>query len=236
MKKSLLSILFFSALSFTAFSQCQEVGTGSTPVTTGYLAGQAITASCSGNVNYVQVTAASTGTVPAGTLNIYAGAGTGTTPIYTQAFSPITISNVGDPVTINVTGSVPVTSASQYTFEFFMNLDVYAGFGTYAGGDAYQGGVLVSGIDVAFVVDISVATDVEELETTTTSVYPNPATNLLNIETAEKIMTVNIYSVNGALVKTDNQAAIDISSLENGMYIVSVQTESGINQTRFVKQ
>ena len=236
MKKILLSFILLSAVSFTAFSQCSEIGTGTTPVTTSYLAGQSFTASCSGDLNYVQFTANTTGTVPPGTLYVYAGAGTGTTPIHTQAFGAITIANVGDPIQIGVSGSVPVTSSSVYTFEFFVNLDIMAGFGTYAGGDAYQSGTQVTGIDTQFEANIVAGVGIDEVNTSNMSVFPNPATDVLNISTENQLEKVSIFSVNGALVKIDTQSAINVSNLDKGMYLLTVQTDKGITQIRFIKE
>jgi len=236
MKKSLLSFILLSTVSIAAFAQCKETHAPTLflGAATGYVAGQSFTAPCSGNLNYVQVTANTTGTVPAGTLNIYAGDGVTTTPIYTQAFAAITVANVGDPIRLNITGSVPITNASQYTFTAFLNLDVQAD-NSYTGGQAYQGTV-ATGVDVAFEADITVATGINEVLTSTTTVYPNPASNVLNITTAEQVKLVSIYAINGELVKTYTQKNIDISDLPKGMYIVAVQTNIGISQTKIIKE
>ena len=237
MKKLLLSFILISAGAFTASAQCTVTHAPSIfiPATTNYVAGQSFTATCSGNLNYVQVTANTTGTVPAGTLTIYAGDGVATTPIYTQAFNAITVANVGDPIRINITGSVPITNASQYTFTAFINLDVQVDQG-YAGGQAFQGTTPTGSLDVAFEVDIATPTGVEEIENTSTTIYPNPATNVINVSTNEPVQLVEIYSINGALVKTVKTKTVDVSDLVKGMYIITVQTESGITQSKFTKQ
>ncbi len=237
MKKILLSFILLTASSIVASAQCTETYAPATflPATTNYLAGQSFTAPCSGLLNYVQVTANTVGVVPAGTLNVYAGNSTATVPIHTQSFASITVANVGDPVQIIISGSVPITNASQYTFEFFMNLDVQANT-TYTGGNAFQSGTPTPPISVAFEADITVATGISETNVSNTSIYPNPATNVLNITTDNQLEKVSIFSVNGALVKTDNQSIIDISNLNKGMYILTVQTDNGITQTRFIKE
>lgn len=237
MKKTLLSFILISAGALTASAQCTEAYAGAftQAAQTGYVAGQSFTAPCSGNISSIEVPAASTGTNAAGTLNIYAGNGTGTTPIYTQAVPAITIANVGDPITVNITGSVAVTNASQYTFAMDMDLDVYASSG-YAGGDAFQAGTNVNPIDVDFEVDIAAATGVEEVETTTTTVYPNPATNVLNVSTNENVLLVEVYSINGALVKAVKTKTVDVSDLDSGLYILTVKTEKEVTQTKFTKQ
>ena len=235
MKKLLLSFTLLLIAGFSASAQCTPSFSGGLlPTGTGYDAGQSFTATCTGVLNYVQVTAMTAGTIPAGTLNIYAGNGTGTTPIYTQAHGVITLAQPG-PVQIMITGNVPITNASQYTFEIYMTLDVNAGTG-YAGGEAYQSGVSVDPLDVDFEVDIAIATGISETTLSNVFISPNPATNVLTIRTDEQIEKVDIYSINGALINTGNQKVIDVSNLNQGMYLLTIQTSTGITQTRFIKE
>lgn len=237
MKKTLLSFILISAGALTASAQCTETYAGgfTQAAQTGYVAGQSFTSPCNGNISSIEVPAASTGTNAAGTLNIYAGNGTGTTPIYTQSVPAITIANVGDPITVTITGSVPVMSGNQYTFAMDMDLDVYASSG-YAGGDAFQSGQNVNPIDVDFEVDIAAPTGVVEVSNSSTIVYPNPATNLINVSTNEPITLVEVYSVNGSLVKSVKTKSVDVSDLDNGMYFLTVYTTEGATQTKFTKQ
>lgn len=71
------------------------------------------------------------------------------------------------------------------------------------------------------------------------SVYPNPATDVLNISLSNgtSIETVNIYNVSGKLVNTAKVIAnqINISDLSNGVYFIEVLTENGKLTTKFVK-
>lgn len=59
-------------------------------------------------------------------------------------------------------------------------------------------------------------------------VYPNPASDVINVSAGEPINVVNIYSIaSGSLVKTitangTNSTSIDISSLSAGVYLVKV--------------
>lgn len=56
-------------------------------------------------------------------------------------------------------------------------------------------------------------------------IYPNPAKNYVNIQ-SPIAGTINIYNINGALVKTEILEAgmnkIDISKLSSGMYVVLI--------------
>ena len=236
MKKHLLSFILATTVTVAGFAQCTPSFSGGfQAAATGYDAGQSFTATCSGVLNYVQVTAMTSGTIPSGTLNIYAGSGTGTTPIYTQAHPAITLAQPG-PVQIIITGNVPITNASQYTFEIFMTLDVNAGTG-YTGGEAFQSGASVDPIDVDFEVDIAAATGINDLTTTQFSITPNPATNVLNIAGADQIKSAQIFSINGALVKSvGNERSINIADLDQGMYVLVIQTNNTVSQSKFIKE
>jgi hypothetical protein len=77
------------------------------------------------------------------------------------------------------------------------------------------------------------------VESTTLSVYPNPATDVLNISLSNgtAIETVNIYNISGKLVNNSklNGNQIDISQLNNGVYMLEVLTANGSFKTKFVK-
>ncbi|MFA9213464.1 MAG: T9SS type A sorting domain-containing protein [Candidatus Methylacidiphilales bacterium] len=74
---------------------------------------------------------------------------------------------------------------------------------------------------------------------TNLTVYPNPATDVLNISLSNGtvIEIVNIYTVSGKLVNNIklNGNQIDISQLNNGVYMVEVLTADGSFKTKFVK-
>lgn len=71
----------------------------------------------------------------------------------------------------------------------------------------------------------------------TFSIYPNPATDQLTLETAEPIREVRIFDLTGRLVLEDeNTTILNVQSLQNGTYILQVQTENGTQREKFVKQ
>jgi len=71
-----------------------------------------------------------------------------------------------------------------------------------------------------------------------TSAYPNPATDVLNIEmNGETIESVNITTLEGKIVATSTVGTINISDLNAGMYIYNLTTVSGkISTGNFVKK
>jgi hypothetical protein len=60
---------------------------------------------------------------------------------------------------------------------------------------------------------------------TSFSVYPNPAKDVVIIQTAKSISGVKIYSTSGALVKNIAKVSenkINVSDLATGVYIVKI--------------
>ncbi len=68
------------------------------------------------------------------------------------------------------------------------------------------------------------------------SIYPNPSTNFIYIDANEKMESVQIYNMAGQEVLNTENAKIDISSLNTGVYGVSVITSNGIIRSKFIKQ
>lgn len=61
------------------------------------------------------------------------------------------------------------------------------------------------------------------------SIYPNPASDLLTIETfnPEIISQLQLFTINGKLVRKIAQKTIDVRGLESGMYILIVSRRDG---------
>ncbi len=113
----------------------------------GYMWGQSFDAECSGQLESVAFISGGTGTISAGTLNIYVGETVTDTPIYTQAHPEIVVGQSGDPIQVDITGSVPVTEGERYTFEFRVtNVNTLIDFNaTYPNGINFQNGSPTNG-------------------------------------------------------------------------------------------
>ncbi|WP_241408411.1 T9SS type A sorting domain-containing protein [Chryseobacterium arthrosphaerae] len=68
------------------------------------------------------------------------------------------------------------------------------------------------------------------------SIYPNPASDFIQIETTEKLKEVNIYSVTGQKVMTSQMTKIDIQSLQTGIYFVEIKTNDRSTIHKIVKK
>ncbi len=73
------------------------------------------------------------------------------------------------------------------------------------------------------------------------AIYPNPTSNVLNIETSEEIQSATIFAFDGRVVSTINKFEIGVntintSDLSTGMYLIKFEAENGATLTRkFVK-
>jgi hypothetical protein len=67
-------------------------------------------------------------------------------------------------------------------------------------------------------------------------VYPNPATLELTVADLENIQTIQVFNINGALVKTVNgQNIIDVADLYHGMYFLKIYADKAIYSAKFMK-
>jgi hypothetical protein len=68
------------------------------------------------------------------------------------------------------------------------------------------------------------------------SVYPNPATDVLNIKMNEEVASVVISTLDGKVVATETSTSVNISELNTGMYIYTITGASGkVAKGNFVK-
>lgn len=65
--------------------------------------------------------------------------------------------------------------------------------------------------------------------------YPNPATTVLNIQSEERVKTVEIYSLSGEFLLQSANTRINIEGIAMGVYFVKIRTEKGIITKRFIK-
>lgn len=69
------------------------------------------------------------------------------------------------------------------------------------------------------------------------SIYPNPASSTVTIQTNEAIENVIVYNLLGKEILRGKSEIINISSLSQGMYILQIETQNGVIGTkRIIKQ
>ncbi|WP_426478766.1 T9SS type A sorting domain-containing protein [Chryseobacterium sp. CBSDS_008] len=69
------------------------------------------------------------------------------------------------------------------------------------------------------------------------SLYPNPASDFMNINSVSKVKNIEIYDETGKLIKTEtNHNKIEVKELAAGIYIVHVKTEKRNFTEKFIKK
>lgn len=84
-----------------------------------------------------------------------------------------------------------------------------------------------------------VSTTASETAAVTLSVYPNPVADVMFIDGAEAISKITIVNSIGAVVSQVNspsENSINVSTLENGVYIVVVENGNEVYTSRFIKK
>jgi hypothetical protein len=94
-----------------------------------------------------------------------------------------------------------------------------------------------------FVVDNIIIKDMDQLSVSDISktqfnIFPNPTSNFINIKSNEIIKSVKLYNASGSLIKTENAnlSKIDISTFPKGNYLISIETDSGIETKKIIKE
>ena len=127
------------------------------------------------------------------------------------------------------TGIASLFIGSQYSSRFYQ-------------GDIDDIKIFSSPLDSTMVADLynepNPTASTENMEESNFSIYPNPATTSINIETEEKINDVLIFNVSGELIMNSelNDNSLDISELPSGVYIIHLSTEEGLHRSRFIKK
>jgi len=80
---------------------------------------------------------------------------------------------------------------------------------------------------------------VEEIhENGSLAFFPNPVKDVLNINYDKAVNQIDVYDVNGKLVKTFTtvNGSINVSDLSDGVYMLNIQTEEGLVIRKIVKE
>ena len=129
------------------------------------------------------------------------------------------------PITIDgetVTGNAIQFSGS--TFEWVDMID--------SGANAQQG--------LPFDVDGEVLLGVQDLSSTEYSIYPNPTTRFINVNAKAPIQKVEILNLTGQVLMSNipngKNTALDVSTLQKGVYILQTVINGKTQTTKFVKK
>jgi len=67
-------------------------------------------------------------------------------------------------------------------------------------------------------------------------IYPNPSSNVININSEVKIDIIELFDLVGKKVLTTNQKSINIGHLQGGIYLLKISTDKGLLVKRVMKK
>ncbi|MES2485119.1 MAG: T9SS type A sorting domain-containing protein [Bacteroidota bacterium] len=167
------------------------------------------------------------------------------------------VGEAGNKASLNVTVGTAQSTTGQTVIASFPEIlptgDYIGRIATYtapAAGTYYFGFNNVSAPTSAtgylFLDTVSIGSELVGIDDVTLSmltIYPNPATDVINISNAaaNPVSNIQIVDFNGRLVKNQNVnaatvAQVDISDLSAGIYMMNVTTEKGMVTKKIVKQ
>lgn len=79
------------------------------------------------------------------------------------------------------------------------------------------------------------ALGIEDNESRTFIMFPNPTQNVLNIQANKAVKNIKIFSLQGQLIKEASGAEIDVSALDSGIYFAKVSLEGKTLIKKFIK-
>lgn len=84
----------------------------------------------------------------------------------------------------------------------------------------------------------SCSTDIEDITVQKVQIYPNPAKDEIFIKSDLQIKKVEIYSLTGGLLLSDNNfnGKISVSALSEGIYLLKMYTDKGVAVSKIVKE
>lgn len=100
---------------------------------------------------------------------------------------------------------------------------------------ANNGGLLLD----TFHIDEAQTAGTEDFASSTLAVFPNPASNVINVTNTEVLNNVQIVDLNGRTVKSvkvnATEAQINVSDLAAGVYMMNIATDKGTTTKKIVK-
>lgn len=138
--------------------------------------------------------------------------------------------------------NVTALNVGDTVWSYELNLLSYEPFTEYFGNDQFsffvRDGYHMS--NASTTVEITVLNwqlSSESFELNELQVYPNPSTEIIYIEAENKEGLVRIFNACGDLVLTENtKGNVEINALSPGIYFLTFENESGVYQSKFIKQ
>ena len=152
---------------------------------------------------------------------------------YTQTFT--NAAGCDSTVTLHLT--IDHNETSEFTIETNEGCYTWNGTEYCQSGDYTQTFETVAGCDSIVTLHLSVGVGIENHEVLIVKIAPNPASNtcrIIGLDTDP--VSVDLYDMNGKLVRRVNDTEFDVSTLPTGIYMVRVYTGEQIVNLKLVKE
>lgn len=124
------------------------------------------------------------------------------------------------------------------------SLGLYIGFSVYKANQS-PSGVLIKydNIKISAIPNLPAFANVNEWISSKFNVYPNPATNVVNITNSEnmQVQQITIYDINGKQLSTqvfnnETEIQLNVENLPSGTYILHLETNQGMAVKKLIKK
>ena len=169
--------------------------------------------------------------IPAGGATITWWVGGVDASFYAEKYSVLlstTGTNPSDFTTTLFSGTVSSVDFTKKTANISASGEVYIAFRHHDIEDIYW--MLIDDIEVK--AGTSAINSVSENQA---NIYPNPTSGMVSID-VEGLQSVEVMDMSGRTVMTANQSTIDMSNLNNGVYMFRINTENGSTIQKVVKK
>ena len=191
--------------------------------------------------------------------NVYEGGGNMTLIIKTDNYGSETTFKIFDPEGVVVLSGGPFTNSStEHTFTFAptttgcYRLEVYDSYGDGINNGYGAGWFKLMAEDgtqifrdngkfssqATYMIDVLYPVGIEDVVVENTAIYPNPATEMINISTDNQVQRVEIFNMQGQLVKveTGEVTRVSVKDLANGLYTLKLTTDNGTSMHKIIKK
>lgn len=103
-----------------------------------------------------------------------------------------------------------------------------------------DGGVTGNGWNVNFSCKVLAVEDIN-IKNNSIDIYPNPAKNMITLSSKERLKGYKIYDEAGRLIISDsslkgNKKEVDLSSIQTGNYVITIETEKQTINKKLIKE
>lgn len=149
----------------------------------------------------------------------------------TNPMEGVAIDFAGTQLTTDINGSVAFTNVSPT-----VAMDITASKEGYISHSEVINGYMVENVEILMLIN-----SLESESALHFSVFPNPATDIINVNSTRKIKSIDIYNLAGQnLIQHQlfdvTTTSISLANLPLGVYLIEIRSENGIARKQFIKQ